>query len=254
MAFDLNKNIESDKDSSDKNPSSSKFDLSKGDPQITAATETASKSKTWIIGLAGVLIVGAGIWYYSSGTKTANTGDSASVEVAAASASPDSGATTQAKAQSDGVVTDTTVANPAVSQATTANSVVENPVAGTQTVSASGDGNASALNNKIPVTFAQGSSSFVRVDQSLIKRVISYLTKNPDASINVNGYASSDGSLEINQTISQQRADAFKKYLVSRSIVENRIVATGKGIENPVASNDSDTGRKKNRRVEITFP
>jgi outer membrane protein OmpA-like peptidoglycan-associated protein len=70
----------------------------------------------------------------------------------------------------------------------------------------------------------------------------------------VNGYASSDGTLAINQIVSQARADAFKEYLVSRSVAANRIIAEGKGIENPVASNETNSGRKKNRRVEITIP
>ena len=101
--------------------------------------------------------------------------------------------------------------------------------------------------------FAQGSAVFSTIDQSLVKRVLSYLTKNPDASVQVNGYASSDGSLAINHVISQSRADAFKQLLVSKHIAESRINASGKGIEDPVASNATSAGRKKNRRIEITL-
>lgn len=109
------------------------------------------------------------------------------------------------------------------------------------------------LNNTTPANFGEGSAKFRRVDKSLVKLIISYLTKNPEASVYVNGYASSDGSLAIKKTVSQARADAFKTYLVSKNITQNRVVATGKGIENPITSNDTETGRKKNRRVEVTF-
>jgi len=233
MAFDLNKNDGSDKTPSDKIPASSKFDLSKGAAE--GATEKKSpKSTLWIIGLVGVLIVGGGIWYYSGSGITA-------VPVA----SP--------KEQA-GAATDTTVAKAPASQGTEANPVTEKAaVVSTQVPDEKGNVAATSLNNKIPATFGQGSSSFNRLDRSLVKRIVSYLAENPNASVNIDGYASSDGSLAINQTISQARADAFKKYLVSKGITESRIVASGRGIENPVTSNDTGTGRKKNRRVEITI-
>ena len=235
MAFDLNKNDGSAQDSSKKTPALSKFNLSKKEVEEIVVAESSSKSKTGIIGLIGVLIVGGGIWYYSSQTnitdhvKTASTEVIPSDPVAAVVPLP------QVKAQP--VVENTPV--------------VSAKVAAGHTVTTS---DAAVLNNKIPVTFGLGSSSFAKVDQSLINRIVSYLAKTPDASININGYASSDGSLEINQTISQARADAFKEYLVSKNIAESRIITSGKGIENPVASNNSNAGRKKNRRVEITLP
>jgi len=244
MAFDLNKNNGADPDPSGKKTTSAKFDLSKGNIAGAGPAAEPAKSKNLIIGLAGLLIVGGAIWYYSStrGTATDTAANGALVEVTAS---------------------DTTLAAPTVSQAGKGSpAAVENTpatVANTDAApvqrNAGGDNPVKTrLNHKIPATFAQGSSSFNQIDRSLIKRIVSYLTENPGAAIQVNGYASSDGTLEINQTISQARADAFKKYLVSKNIAENRIVASGKGIENPVASNDTNAGRSKNRRVEITFP
>jgi outer membrane protein OmpA-like peptidoglycan-associated protein len=252
MAFDLNKNDGSAQDSSKKTPATSKFNLSKKEVEEIVVAESSSKSKTWIIGLIGVLIVGGGIWYYSSKTKLTDNVKSASTEVIPTDPAVAIVPLAQVKAQP--AVVDTTVHTGATSQSA---QVVENTSAVSAKVAASHTlitSDAAVLNHKIPATFGLGSSSFISVDQSLINRIISYLAKNPDTSINVNGYASSDGSLEINQTISQARADAFKKYLVSKNIAESRIIASGKGIENPVASNHSNAGRKKNRRVEITLP
>lgn len=244
MAFDLNKNNGADPDSSGKKTTSAKFDLSKGNIAGAGTAAEPSKSKNLIIGLAGLLIVGGGIWYYTStrSTTTDTPANSALVEATASDTTLAASAVSQAEKGSLAVVENTpaTVAN-------TAAAPVQRNAGGENLVKA-------RLNDKIPATFAQGSSSFNQIDRSLIKRIVSYLTENPDAAIQVNGYASSDGTLEINQSISQARADAFKKYLVSKNIAENRIVASGKGIENPVASNDTNAGRSKNRRVEITFP
>lgn len=239
MAFDLNKNDGSASGGPSVKPKgSSKFDLSKN--ETAPLTVASSKSKTWIIGLISVLIIGGGIWYYSSNTTNAVH----KVSTAAVPSDPASTivADTQTKAQAAEVVADTAVAISTAGQ--------NKPIA----KNVSGDKNAATLNHKIPVSFSQGSSIFNSMDQALIKRIISYLSENPAASINVNGYASSEGSLTVNQTIAQARADEFKKYLVSKHINESRIVAIGKGIENPIASNAVPAGRKKNRRVEIMLP
>ena len=104
---------------------------------------------------------------------------------------------------------------------------------------------------KVPVTFAPGSSSLAEKDKKMVKRIVIYLIQNPEASIHIAGYASSDGSVEMNQKLSQARADVFKKYLVSYNIDETRVIATGKGVERFATSNAA--GGKKNRRVEINF-
>jgi len=217
MAFDLNKN--------DGTQASSKFDLSK---EKTLAP--ASNTKIWLIGIIGFLIVGGGILYYSTSTKTVD---------------PQKGVSTQTLPQ-DSTGNETS---------TTTDPHFADPVT---TVPAEGAVNneskvAEALNHKVPVTFAQGSTVFESTDQKLIKSIVSFLTNNPGAKININGYASSDGSLALNQTIAQARADAFKKYLVSKNIEAQQLIASGRGIENPIASNETNEGRRKNRRIEITF-
>jgi OOP family OmpA-OmpF porin len=69
--------------------------------------------------------------------------------------------------------------------------------------------------------------------------------------IDIIGYTDSKGSEEYNQGLSVQRALAVKDYLVSEGIDANIIDVSGKGESDPVASNDTDEGRARNRRVEI---
>jgi OOP family OmpA-OmpF porin len=65
------------------------------------------------------------------------------------------------------------------------------------------------------------------------------------------GHADSDGSVALNQTLSVNRAESIKKFLVSKGIEPNRIYTEGKGKGQPVADNSTKEGKAKNRRVEI---
>ena len=65
------------------------------------------------------------------------------------------------------------------------------------------------------------------------------------------GHADSIGSDAYNQKLSVRRAESVKAYLVSKGVEPNRIYTEGKGEKQPVASNKTNEGRAKNRRVEI---
>ena len=120
----------------------------------------------------------------------------------------------------------------------------------TETSTASVNHNAK-VDVKIPVSFATGATTINTVDESIVNDLLKSLSDHSDLTVEVLGYASSEGAAVINQAISQGRADAFKNYLISRSISAKRITAKGMGIENPIASNDTEMGRKRNRRVEV---
>ena len=65
------------------------------------------------------------------------------------------------------------------------------------------------------------------------------------------GHTDSVGSDAYNQSLSVRRAEAVKAYMVSKGVESNRIYTEGKGKKQPVADNRTDTGRAKNRRVEV---
>ena len=249
MAFNLNKNEES--------KSSSKFDLSKSDAPAPNSDEKPSRSKTWIFVLLGAIVLGVGAWYFLSNSSSKSNNEN----VVSTPANDSNTTSTASNDQNEAKIAspvDTTVAN--IPENTNASNSTTTPKSNTvsKTDNNTNAGSAatissSSLNNRAPATFRKGSNSISNIDKSLVKDIISFLEKNPNSLITVNGYASSEGELAINQKISQSRADAFKRYLISKGIADNRIVSTGKGIDNPIGSNDTEEGRIKNRRVEISL-
>ena len=73
----------------------------------------------------------------------------------------------------------------------------------------------------------------------------------PGLTIQVEGHTDSVGSDEYNLKLSQERADAVRAYLVSQGVSPGTVTSVGLGKANPVASNDTNTGRQQNRRVEL---
>ena len=78
------------------------------------------------------------------------------------------------------------------------------------------------------------------------------MKQDPAMRAEVIGYADSSGSEDANQRISEQRAEAVKTYLVTRHGIDaSRITTQGRGSADPVASNDTASGRAENRRAVV---
>jgi outer membrane protein OmpA-like peptidoglycan-associated protein len=75
--------------------------------------------------------------------------------------------------------------------------------------------------------------------------------KGKDAPIVVYGFTDSVGAHDMNMTLSQNRAQTVRDYLVSKGLPQDVITAQGKGPDAPIADNTSVEGRAMNRRVEI---
>jgi OOP family OmpA-OmpF porin len=70
--------------------------------------------------------------------------------------------------------------------------------------------------------------------------------------VTVSGHTDSTGSASANQTLSEARAKSVVGYLVAHGVAQSRITATGYGGTKPVASNATEEGRGKNRRIEFS--
>lgn len=81
--------------------------------------------------------------------------------------------------------------------------------------------------------------------------LIIQIKKFPKVRFVINGHADNSGSDAINMKLSQERADAVKNYLVAKKVDSKRISTQALGSAYPIASNDVEEGRAKNRRVEI---
>jgi outer membrane protein OmpA-like peptidoglycan-associated protein len=101
------------------------------------------------------------------------------------------------------------------------------------------------------IFFATGSSKLLAKSFKSLNDVVQILKDNPTYKIDVDGYTDNTGKEDKNQVLSEKRAESVKTYLISKGIDENKITATGHGINNPIADNKTAAGRAKNRRVEM---
>lgn len=115
-----------------------------------------------------------------------------------------------------------------------------------------GDGIKITMNESI-VTFAFNSSDLTSLTKANLDKLREVLVNNPDTNINIYGHTDDKGTDEYNQSLSERRANSVKSYLMSKGIASSRMFAKGEGESMPVASNDTDEGRAKNRRVEFAI-
>ena len=105
--------------------------------------------------------------------------------------------------------------------------------------------------NENTVNFDFNSANLTTLAKSNLDKLVTVLKNNPDTNINIYGHTDSIGSDAVNLRISAQRAAAVKNYFVANGISASRMFTEGLGKSSPIASNDTDAGRAKNRRVEF---
>lgn len=79
------------------------------------------------------------------------------------------------------------------------------------------------------------------------------LVKKYGLTIKITGHTDNEGSNKLNLELSQNRANAVKKYLVEKGCPDKKIEAKGYGESKPIADNNTEEGKKLNRRVEVSF-
>ncbi len=101
------------------------------------------------------------------------------------------------------------------------------------------------------ITFDVGKSTIKPESMGEINRIGQLMTENPDLKFSVEGHTDSTGNAASNQTLSEARSKAIVDKLVSMGIAADRLSASGKGQNSPIADNGTEEGRAKNRRVEF---
>ncbi|CAN5394470.1 hypothetical protein BH11BAC3_BH11BAC3_44890 [soil metagenome] len=101
------------------------------------------------------------------------------------------------------------------------------------------------------IYFATGSAKLLSKSNVSLNSVVEVLNANPTYRVDIDGHTDNTGSAELNQKLSEDRASSVKAYLVSKGIDESRLIATGYGLDKPIADNNTAAGRAKNRRVEM---
>ena len=101
------------------------------------------------------------------------------------------------------------------------------------------------------VLFATGQVTLVEGGRSSLEEVVDLLQTEPDKKIRVEGHTDSSGDADANLLLSEQRAQAVLEALVSLGVASDRISALGMGEDFPIASNEDEDGRARNRRVDV---
>ncbi len=101
------------------------------------------------------------------------------------------------------------------------------------------------------ITFETGKADIKPESFVEIARIAKLMQDNPGLEFEVQGHCDATGSDKVNDPLSQKRAEAIVAALVEQGIAQARLTPVGKGSHVPIASNSTDEGRTKNRRVEF---
>jgi outer membrane protein OmpA-like peptidoglycan-associated protein len=109
------------------------------------------------------------------------------------------------------------------------------------------------IKEKIVIQFRLNSNEIDDQSYMVLDRVAAYLAQNSNERVFVKGYTDASGPPSYNETVSRFRANAVKSYIIGKGAKPQQIAVFGLGARNPIASNDTAEGRRRNRRVEIEF-
>jgi outer membrane protein OmpA-like peptidoglycan-associated protein len=102
------------------------------------------------------------------------------------------------------------------------------------------------------VRFNSSSSVLKKSSYKVLNKLAATAKKCPGMKIKIHGHTDSTGRNSLNKRLSKKRARAVAKYLARKGIKENKLVSVGHGSSKPIASNKTNKGRARNRRIELT--
>jgi outer membrane protein OmpA-like peptidoglycan-associated protein len=101
------------------------------------------------------------------------------------------------------------------------------------------------------VNFELAKANLTNLAKANLDKLVPVFNAYPDTNINIYGHTDSTGKLENNIKLSMARSNAVKDYLISKGLKAERFITKGLGPDEPIDSNETEEGRRKNRRVEF---
>ena len=101
------------------------------------------------------------------------------------------------------------------------------------------------------VFFATNKSKLTTRSRDTLRKQATFLRKNKDVTVTVEGHADERGTREYNLALGQRRAESVANYLIANGVKRNRLITKSYGEERPLSLGSNDTAWSKNRRVEI---
>lgn len=101
------------------------------------------------------------------------------------------------------------------------------------------------------IFFETGQYKLKEKSATELKLILKLLDENPDIEIEVHGHTDNVGSVSDNKQLSLNRASSVQSYLIENGVKDDRIKIKGFGQSKPIADNDTEKGRRRNRRIEI---
>jgi outer membrane protein OmpA-like peptidoglycan-associated protein len=101
------------------------------------------------------------------------------------------------------------------------------------------------------LAFETGSANLAPASAPQIRNIAEILRCYPTVNVKIGGYTDNTGDQAANKRLSQARAETARQAIVRQGIEPTRIEAEGYGQEHPIASNETDDGRQRNRRIDV---
>ena len=100
-------------------------------------------------------------------------------------------------------------------------------------------------------TFESGKATLKPEAYKVLDELVEYLNRKDDEKIEIGGHTDNVGKPEANMTLSTNRANTVRAYLLTKGISSDRVTSKGYGLTMPIADNDDEEGRQMNRRTEV---
>jgi OmpA-OmpF porin, OOP family len=101
--------------------------------------------------------------------------------------------------------------------------------------------------------FVQSKAELLPESRLELNKLLEFMKNNPKAEIELQGHTDNQGDFDLNLQLSKQRVEAIKYFLVQKGITSARITGRGFGASRPIANNNYEETRRKNRRVELVI-